>query len=138
MIELLICLTLALSDGDSGRCHTPDGQRHRVRLHGIDAAEVAPFTRCRRQPDIWACRPENRAWGPVATERARELAAKGAECRVIERDRYQRIVVRCDVGGRDLGSVLVREGLAVADARYGADYRDDEALARRERRGVWR
>lgn len=47
---VLICVTLAMSDGDSGRCLTADGARHRVRLAGIDAGEVAPFTRCRQRP----------------------------------------------------------------------------------------
>lgn len=42
---VLICATLLMSDGDSGRCVTADGERHRVRLAGIDAGEVAPFTR---------------------------------------------------------------------------------------------
>jgi hypothetical protein len=52
---VLICAVLSWSDGDSGRC---DGRR--FRLHGIDAAEGPPLTRCRSQPTIWACRPENR------------------------------------------------------------------------------
>lgn len=38
---VMICATLALSDGDSGRCVTADGERHRVRLAGMDAGEVA-------------------------------------------------------------------------------------------------
>lgn len=137
MIELLICAMILWSDGDSGRCITEDGQRHRIRLHGIDAGEVAPFTRCRQQPGIWACSETGRRFGPVAAQRARELTRDGARCSVIERDRYQRIVVRCEVNGRDLGQTLVREGLAIADPRYGAMYRADEARARREGRGVW-
>lgn len=132
MIELLICATLTLSDGDSGSC---DGQR--VRLHGIDAAEVAPYSRCRTQPTIWACRPENRQYGPIAARRARTLAANGARCEVVDTDRYQRVVVTCRVNGRDLGETLVREGLAIADPTYGRQYRAAEARARREGRGVW-
>lgn len=74
---VLICATLAMSDGDSGRCHTADGERHRVRLAGIDAGEVAPFTRCRQRPDVWACSAQARATADRATERARQLAASG-------------------------------------------------------------
>lgn len=139
MIELLLCTTILWSDADSGRCVTPDGQRHRIRLHGIDAGEVAPFTRCRQQPGIWACSEVGRRFGPIATARVRELAANGADCTVVNRDRYQRIVVNCTVEGRDLGSALVCEGLAIADPRYGTEaYRVDEARARRDRVGVWR
>lgn len=139
MIEaILICTVLALSDGDSGRCTTPDGERHRIRLSGIDAPEVSPFTRCRQQPDIWACSPETRPFGPIATERARQLVgANETPCAVVNRDRYQRIVVKCTVEGDDLGRILVSEGLAIADPTYGAEYQQDEAEARRRRVGVW-
>ncbi|MBU1606339.1 MAG: hypothetical protein KKD08_05965, partial [Alphaproteobacteria bacterium] len=70
---ILICLTLAMSDGDSGRCVTADGERHRVRLAGIDAGEVAPFTRCRQRPNVWACSPVARTTGSEAARRARQL-----------------------------------------------------------------
>lgn len=136
MIELLICTVLAPSDGDSGRCVTPDGERHRIRLSGVDAPETGPRTRCRQQPTIWAC-TTSREWGDRAAARARQLASNGARCEVSDRDRYGRIVATCRVNGVDLGSVLVREGLAIADPRYGAAYRQDEAQARRQRRGVW-
>ena len=132
MIELLICATLSMSDGDSGRC---DGRR--VRIHGIDAAEVAPYTRCRTQPTIWACAPANRAFAIASRDRARQLVRGGASCQAVDTDRYQRVVVRCRVNGRDLGETLVREGMAVADPRYGREYRRAEARARREGRGVW-
>lgn len=117
---VLICAALVWSDGDSGHCSTPDGERHRIRLSGIDAPEVQPFTRCRQQPDIWACSPEARPWGPVATARARDLTRDGATCDVRDTDRYGRIVVTCTVNGMDLGRILVREGVAIADPRYGA------------------
>ncbi|HBV13392.1 MAG TPA: hypothetical protein DEB60_09750 [Brevundimonas sp.] len=134
---VLICATLAMSDGDSGRCHTADGERHRVRLAGIDAGEVAPFTRCRQRPDVWACSPTARSTAGRATERARQLAPGGARCTVQNRDRYQRIVATCTVNGRDLGSILVREGLAISETNYGDPYRRQENEARERGRGVW-
>lgn len=137
MIELLICTVLVFSDGDSGRCQTPEGERHRIRLSGIDAPETGQRTRCRQQPGIWACTTPP-AWGDRATARARQLASNGARCEVSDRDRYGRIVAACRVNGVDIGSVLVREGLAISDPHYGTEaYRRDEAQARRERRGVW-
>ena len=133
MLEILMCASLLMSDGDSGRC---DGQR--VRLSGIDAAEVSPFTRCRRRPQEWACRADVRQFGPIARDRARALAAAGARCEVVDQDQYRRLVVRCAVNGRDLGGVLVREGLAVSERAYGDQYRTEENAARRDRLGVWR
>lgn len=134
---VLICATLAMSDGDSGRCVTADGERHRIRLAGIDAGEVAPFTRCRQRPDVWACSPTARSAAGRATERARQLAANGARCTVQARDRYQRIVATCTVNGRDLGSILIREGLAINDPDYSPSYAREERQARERGRGVW-
>lgn len=134
---VLICATLLMSDGDSGRCHTVDGERHRVRLAGIDAGEVAPFTRCRQRPDVWACSPKARATAGRATERARQLATNGVRCTVQSRDRYQRIVATCTVAGEDIGATLVREGLAISETNYGDPYRQQENEARERGRGVW-
>lgn len=134
---VLICATFLMSDGDSGRCVTEDGERHRVRLAGIDAGEVAPFTRCRQRPDVWACTAPARLSAAAATARARQLAANGARCAVQSRDRYQRIVATCTVNGRDLGSILVREGLAISETNYGDPYRQQENEARERGRGVW-
>lgn len=135
---VLICATLLMSDGDSGRCVTSDGERHRVRLAGIDAGEVAPYSRCRQRPDVWACSPVARSSGQSATARARQLAANGARCTITSTDRYQRNVAVCTVDSRDLGSILVREGLAISETGFGDPYRREENEARRERRGVWR
>ena len=134
---VLICVTLAMSDGDSGRCVTSDGERHRVRLAGIDAGEVAPFTRCRQRPNVWACSPVARASSDRATQRARRLTVNGARCTVTSTDRYRRNVAVCTVNGRDLGRTLVREGLAISETNFGDPYRREEDQARRERRGVW-
>lgn len=133
MLEILVCASLLMSDGDSGRC---DGQR--VRMSGIDAPEVAPFTRCRQRPQEWACRADVRFFGPIARDRARALTSAGARCEVVDRDQYRRLVVRCVVNGRDLGGVLVREGLAISMPEYGDLYADEQRAARRDRRGVWR
>lgn len=134
---VLICTALLMSDGDSGRCVTADGERHRVRLAGIDAGEVAPHTRCRLRPDVWACSPVARASADRATQRVRRLAANGARCTVTSVDRYRRNVAVCTVNGRDLGRTLVREGLAISETNFGDPYRREEDQARAARRGVW-
>lgn len=135
---LLICATLAMSDGDSGRCRTADGGNHRIRLAGMDAGEVAPFSRCRQSPNVWACSDTARSTADAARTRARQLAANGARCTVSSTDRYRRNVATCTVNGRDLGAILVREGLATSETNYGDPYRREETAARRARLGVWR
>lgn len=133
---VLICAALVLSDGDSGRCVTEDGVRHRIRLAGIDAGEVAPYTRCRTQPTIWAC-TTGRATANAARDRARQLAIYGASCTITDTDRYQRNVAVCTISGRDLGATLVSEGLAISETNYGDPYRAEERAARRDKKGVW-
>lgn len=135
---VLICTAMLMSDGDSGRCVTADGERHRVRLAGIDAGEVSPFTRCRQRPNVWACSTVARTTAAQATSRARQLTANGARCTLTDRDRYQRNVAVCTVNGRDLGGILVREGLAISEPNYGDPYRAEEQEAQRDQRGVWR
>lgn len=135
---LLICAVLTMSDGDSGRCRSADGETIRVRLSSVEAGEVAPFTRCRSQPGIWACSPIARTTGPVAARLARELAANGARCAVTGRDRYGRLVVICTVAAGDLGRLMVRAGLARNEPRYGNRYAAEERAARLERKGIWR
>ncbi|MNS81578.1 hypothetical protein D3C72_1152920 [compost metagenome] len=134
---VLICATLLMSDGDSGRCVADDGARHRVRLAGIDAGEVAPFTRCRQRPDVWACSPGARNAAGRAKARAVQLAANGARCTITDTDRYRRNIAVCTVNGRDLGATLVREGLAISETNYGDPYRREERQAREKGRGIW-
>jgi endonuclease YncB( thermonuclease family) len=134
---VLICAVLAFSDGDSGHCHREDGSRVKVRLGGMDAGELPPYTRCRRQPKIWACSPIAKEFAPVAADRARGLAAFGTRCTQTDTDQYRRPVVTCTVSGQDIAATLVREGLAISETNYGDPYRAQENEAREHGRGVW-
>ena len=96
-------------DGDTFDVRFRDGRTERVRLEAargvwIDAPETGDRAKCQREREL----------GAKATERvttllqAREvdIAAKAA------RDRYGRTVARVTLGGRDLGGMLVAEGIA--------------------------
>ncbi|SEP43712.1 hypothetical protein SAMN02990966_06243 [Rhodospirillales bacterium URHD0017] len=52
-----------------------------------------------------------------------------------DRTRCKRIVI-CRASGEDLSDIMVREGLALAFTRYGADHVADEQRARAGRRGL--
>lgn len=104
-----------------------DGQS--VRLHAIDAPEVKQHCGGQGQP-VWAC-------GMWVKTRAQELFEDQiAQCKAIETDRYGRTVARCTVNGRDMGQVLVSEGLAFAYRKYGWDYDLDEKGAAVSGRGL--
>jgi endonuclease YncB( thermonuclease family) len=135
---ILICVTLAMHGGGSGKCVTNDGRQIAFRLQGIDAPETSPYSRCRRQPGVWACSPDARPVGLKATSRARSLAAEGARCvDTGERSSHNRIIVRCTVHGDDLGAAMVREGLAISEKQFGDRYRVEQAKAKREHQGAW-
>jgi endonuclease YncB( thermonuclease family) len=60
------------------------------------------------------------------------------ECVGHARDRYQRLLAVCYVGGEDQNERIVREGWALAYRRYSADYVQPEAEAKRAGAGIWR
>ena len=122
-------------DGDSGRI----GQV-RVRIDAIDAPELSGSPKCSHRNEAWSCSAKAKPYAVVARDRLRVLTIRGVECRAEEQDQYDRTIVRCRLpDGRDPAAVLVREGLARPDVRYGGRrYLADEAAARAARRGAWR
>ena len=110
-----------VSDGDSFRLGDD-----RVRLLGIDAPELAQDCAA-ADGTSWPC-------GRAARDRMAALLAGGAvDCRPEDKDRYDRLLARCSIGGRDLGELMVAEGLAIAAGSYW----QEEATARAAGRGIW-
>ena len=103
----------------------------RLRLEGADALEAKQT--CRDAQDVeWAC-------GEAATERLRQLISRpDFTCRIDPEftDRHAREFAVCYTDGRDVGAILVREGLAFA---FGRDrqYLPLEIEAEEARRGAW-
>jgi endonuclease YncB( thermonuclease family) len=105
-----------------------DGER--VRLQGIDAPEL--HQTCIAYGQDWPC-------GRTAAEWLREhLHGRQVECVGHARDRYQRLLAVCYVGGEHLNERIVREGWALDFRKYSTDYLQAEAEARRAGAGVWR
>lgn len=120
-------------DGDTLTV-TAAGGPVRVRLHAIDAPELAQ--RCTgRRGTPFACGAMARSAliGLIGEEEVRcaPRAGNGG------RDRWGRVVAVCTAGGQDLGRELVRLGWARAFTRYGRDYAGEEDEARRARLGFW-
>tara|TARA_R110002020_G_scaffold41276_7_gene121674 strand:+ start:2245 stop:2781 length:537 start_codon:yes stop_codon:yes gene_type:complete len=109
------------SDGDSFRLG-----EERVRLVGLDAPELAQTCQAAGAAR-WPC-------GRVARDRMASLLAAGAiDCQPEGRDRYDRLLARCALGGVDLGATLVSEGLAISAGAYFGE----QNAARTARRGIW-
>lgn len=80
-----------------------DGKTQRARLENADAPETGDRARC----------PEEREVGERATVWVREqIANHRVEVHSLGRlDKYKRLLVRVTVDGRDLGELLVVQGL---------------------------
>jgi endonuclease YncB( thermonuclease family) len=111
-------------DGDSLEIGTAS-----IRLYGVDAPEA--LQTCGEGAATWSC-------GRAATEKLRELVGnRRISCRKMDTDSYGRTVAVCRNGSVDLSAAMAAAGLALAYRRYSDDYVDEEARARRQRRGVW-
>ena len=129
---LLIASSLAADV--TGRVRVIDGDTfdvagERVRIFGIDAPESTQTCET-EQGTSWACG----AW--VTSQVAVLYDGKRAICREETRDRYDRIVARCEIDGRDAGQQLVSEGLAFAYRKYSMRYDLDEKGAAVNDRGL--
>ena len=103
----------------------------RLRLAGVDAFER--LQTCRDPSGgILYC-------GAIATGRLNQLVAMpGFSCQVDEEfvDRHAREFAVCFVGGKDVGAILVSEGLAFAYGRR-TRYVAIEEQAKSQKRGAW-
>ncbi|MGR3504033.1 thermonuclease family protein [Pseudaestuariivita sp.] len=102
----------------------------RVRLHGIDAPERGQ-TCTTEQGVAWACG----AW--VTSRVHARFDGTLAECLPLDRDRYDRVVATCQVGGVDVGGWIVAEGYGFAYRRYSMSYDLVEKQAAAADRGLW-
>ena len=121
--------TFTITDGD-----TLKRKGVRYRLEGIDAPEINQI--CTLNNKDWEC-------GLAAALYLEQLhGTDGFECEELGQDRYKRILARCyifkDDNRMDIGSIMVKEGYALAYRRYSKDYIDEEELAKENKRGLWR
>ena len=117
--------TFAAIDGDSLRKGAQE-----FRLHAIDAPELHQTCTSSAGKD-YPC-------GREARDALRKLVKDRAlDCRILETDRYGRLVAQCRAGTLDINGEMVRLGWAIAYRRHGLGYVDEEAEAKAARRGIW-
>ncbi len=125
MLDLAICLVVAISDGDTltARCGNPGAHRQvKVRLAEMDAPEKAqPFGNRSRQHLAALCFQQQATIRPTA------------------RDRYSRTVARVECRGQDANLQQVRAGMAWAYTKYLTDpsIASEQEGARAARVGLW-
>jgi endonuclease YncB( thermonuclease family) len=138
MWKILIVISLAFAGAahanPSGTIRVIDADTldvggDRVRLYGIDAPEIG-------QPCVLAGRTIDCGRWVSGLVKAR-FEGQRARCTTRDIDRYGRQVATCDVGGVDMGAVIVGEGWAIAYRRYSEMYDLDEKAAAVAGRGLW-
>lgn len=100
-----------------------------IRLNGIDAPETKQ-----------SCEANGRAYpcGQQATEALIAfLAGRPTECTEVTKDRYQRIVARCQAESIDVGNWMVEHGWAIAYRKYSTEYVEAEQRAHIQKIGIW-
>ena len=100
------------------------------RLHGIDAPEIDQ-----------TCEHDNMQinCGYTSKKFLQELYDQdGFLCMTRGTDIYERYIVSCySYGYKDVGSLMVREGMAVAYKKYSYKYVEDESYAKENKKGIW-
>lgn len=108
-------------------------EKERVRLFALDAPELKQTCTLHNVPVRCGLDSKNALQSIVDN-------ARFVDCIPVPgsagRDQYGRIVAKCRVHSVDVGELLVRQGHAVADARFGNDYVASENKARIENRYV--
>ena len=115
-----------VGDGDS-----LDFGGTRIRLHGIDAVELAQHCKDAAGMD-YACGED--------AKRTLEDLVRGKMVRCDERhgvDQYGRIAAVCTADGIDLNAAMVDSGFALAYRQHSLAYVPNEERARAAKRGLW-
>ena len=122
-------LNYLIIDGDSLKRH-----QKRYRIQGIDAPELKQICWIKDEP--WSC-------GEAARDYLRSIQGReGLFCIKVDEDRYRRDVVKCSVqtkdGIKDVGSIMVEEGYALAYRQFSKEYIEDETRAKDNKKGIWK
>lgn len=116
-------LVVDVTDGDTFNVRRSIGGAVTIRLHGVDAPESA------------------QSYGTAATRAARQyVGGKSVRVSVEEIGRYGCAVASVEVGGGDLGAMLIRRGLAWHYRQYApgeTKYARLQRQARNADRGLW-
>jgi len=118
-----------ISDGDTIQVVTPEQTKLKIRLYGIDAAEMPGTYTQRYAPDA---------------RKALEGKIKGRQVKldIIDVDKYRRLVSIVWLDGRNINLEMIREGHAEAFVEYlkppyRAQFLKAEREAREAKLGIW-
>lgn len=137
VVILGACICLAAEDYNKGQSkaesfNVVDGDSlglngERIRILNIDAPEYKQY--------CFDADGKKYMCGKRALRYMRELAKDKMVCKREDIDRYGRSLAKCHLpNGEDVGRLMVLAGWAVA---YGDAYVEEEAAAKKNKKGIW-
>jgi endonuclease YncB( thermonuclease family) len=120
-------------DGDTIKINSK-----KIRLHGIDAPEFKQ--RCKKPylTIVFFTLTKDYPCGKISTQKLqKKINNKAITCKILDIDRYKRLIGECYKRNLNLNSWLVSNGYAVAYRKYSKKYVSYEINARNEKLGIW-
>ena len=117
--------SLKIIDGDTIILNS-----EKIRFYGIDTPEIKQ-TCTDNNGQTYSC-------GVKATlELKKIIGSRKVSCRKKTIDRYKRSISICYVDGKDINSLMVKKGWALAYRKYSKKYVNDEVIAKSNKAGMW-
>ena len=102
----------------------------KIRFYGIDTPEIKQ-TCTNNIGQTYSC-------GVKATlELKKIIGSRKVLCIKKTKDRYKRSISICYVDGKDINSLMVKKGWALAYRKYSKKYVKDEVIAKSNNAGMW-
>ena len=120
-------------DGDTIKINSK-----KIRLHGIDAPEF--MQKCKKPylTIIFFTFTKDYPCGKISTQKLqKKINNKVITCKILDIDRYKRLIGECYKRNLNLNSWLVSNGYAVAYRKYSKKYISNEINAKNEKKGIW-
>ena len=120
-------------DGDTIKINSK-----KIRLHGIDAPEFNQKCKKPYLTIIFFTFTKDYPCGKISTQKLqKKINNKVITCKILDIDRYKRLIGECYKRNLNLNSWLVSNGYAVAYRKYSKKYISNEINAKNEKKGLW-
>ena len=120
-------------DGDTIKINSK-----KIRLYGIDAPELKQKCKKPYLTIIFFTFTKDYPCGKISTQKLqKKINNKVITCKILDVDRYKRLIGECYKRNLNLNSWLVSNGYAVAYRKYSKKYISNEINAKNEKKGLW-
>ena len=120
-------------DGDTIKINSK-----KIRLHGIDAPEFKQMCKKPYLTISFFTFTKDYPCGKISTQKLqKKINNKVITCKILDIDRYKRLIGECYKRNLNLNSWLVSNGYAVAYRKYSKKYISNEINAKNEKKGLW-